>query len=257
MTSHLEQNSFYYFSATIGEAEKLKVEKETIHQARSAIKQKNKGWFSFRVIINFIVVTIDRFLNVRLILFYKELKMSGYQPMVREVLSDIPEMGAAVFDNNVRPAIRAYDFDSKLNIEFGEIVDGTFQMRVGLGDMKLQGVSVEDALRAEAEAFGKFAPNIALIYITTIQEGKPLGEKKDRTPYEIHLVAPAHFQINESWVSDGKGRIVLYGLNLEKMTGFNAGEQSKSVCAYAVGQGLNWGDEAIIKDFLPFAGNKN
>lgn len=227
-------------------------------KARSAIKQKNKGRFLFRVFINFSVVTTDKFLKLDLIFFNKEIKMSGYQPMVREVLSDIPEMGAAAFDNNVRPAIRAYGSDSKPSIEFEEIVDGTFKARVGLGDMKLEGTSVEDALMAEAGAFGKFAPNIALIYRTTIQEGKPLGEKRDRTPYEIQLVAPAHFQVRDDYgASGGDGRIVLYGLNLEDMTGFNAGEQSKKVSAYSVGQGLNWGEESVIKDFLPFAGNKD
>jgi hypothetical protein len=185
--------------------------------------------------------------------------MTSYKPRVREVLCDIPEMAAAAFDNNVRPAIAVYGPDYEM--KFGEMVGGMFRWRVGLGKIDLKGTDVETALRAEAEAFGESAPNIALVYDgKIIQEGKAIGSKKDRTPYEIHLKAPTVF-----WVRDGylvgsrgiEGRIILYGFNLEAATGFGAGNPSKKADALAVGQALAWGDDAVVRDFLPYAGNKD
>ncbi|MBI4164075.1 MAG: hypothetical protein HY512_04385 [Candidatus Aenigmarchaeota archaeon] len=103
--------------------------------------------------------------------------MTDYQAKVRAILSDVPEAGFAAFHDNYRPAIRVYGSDSEPTIEFGEMVDGEFRRRVGLGRMNLNGVDVQTALIAEAEAFGDFAQNITIIYRTTIQEGKPLDKK--------------------------------------------------------------------------------
>ncbi|MDO8459775.1 MAG: hypothetical protein Q7S74_01570 [Nanoarchaeota archaeon] len=41
------------------------------------------------------------------------------------------------------------------------------------------------------------------------------------------------------------------------MTGFNLGNNSKNLSALVLGKSLNMGSDRIIKEFIPYAGNKD
>jgi hypothetical protein len=181
--------------------------------------------------------------------------MPEYKPSMKAVLADLPECGAAAYSNNARPAMGIWGD----RLIFAEITDGKFQDRFSMKVDVPKGMTAEQVLRQEAAAYGDDAKYIQLwAGNRVIFDGEPLGEKHDRTPYEIRLKAPASFQIRQDYgASGGEGRLVLYGLNLEDMTGFNAGAESKKVSALSVGDRLNWEDNAVIEGFIPYAGNND
>jgi hypothetical protein len=120
----------------------------------------------------------------------------SYKPIVRESLSSMHILADAALSGNKRPAIGLFiehlrvpeeaNFAGKsrsgVGIGFGELVDGKFKLRVGLGEAKglilhenKTGFTAEEILRKEAETFPSLRENLALVSLhEVIQEGRAI-----------------------------------------------------------------------------------